>query len=140
MKKSVVVSSQNGNDGEVCEEEHIIDAGDTSEDDESPAAEEAVIDAEEKVENDGMDAHDDTVVCSIHHLVIQKMVLMGVAITSEEERETLKLFPAVCLQFNCDCSYIAHQYHTRSWILHYEFMIMQLLGRSFRNSLQMILS
>ena len=38
MKKSVVIPSQNSDDGEVFEEEHIIDAGDTSEDDESPAA------------------------------------------------------------------------------------------------------
>ena len=104
MKKSVVIPSENSDDGEVSEEEHIIDAGDSSEDDESPAAEEAVIDAEENVEDDGQVAHDDAVVHSIHDLAIQKMASTGVAMTSEEEREALKLFPVVCLQFNSDCS------------------------------------
>ena len=102
MKKSVVIPSQNDDDGEVSEEEHIIDAGDTSEDDESPAAEEAAIDAEENVEDDGQVAHDDAVVRSIHDLAIQKMATTGVTITAEEEREALKLFPAVCLQLNSD--------------------------------------
>ena len=83
---------------------HIIDAGDTSEDDESPAGEEAVIDAEENVEDDGQVAHDDAVVHSIHDLAIQKMASMGVAMGSIEEREALKLLPAICLQFNPDCS------------------------------------
>ena len=99
MKKSVVIPSD---DGEVSEEEHIIDSGDTSEDDESPAAEEAVIDAEENVEDDGQVAHDDAVVRSIHDLAIQKMAATGVMMTAEEEREALKLFPAVCLQLNSD--------------------------------------
>ena len=99
MKKSVVIPS-----GEASKEEHIIDAGDTSEDDESPAAEEAIIDAEENVEDDGQVTHDEAVVRSIHYLAIQKMASTGVAMTSEEERKALKLFPAVCLQFNSDCS------------------------------------
>jgi hypothetical protein len=102
VKKSVVIASQNDNDGEVSEEEYIIDAGDTSEDEESPAAEEAAIDAEENVEDDGQVAHDDAVVRSSHDLAIQKMATMGVTMTAEEEREALKLFPAVCLQLNSD--------------------------------------
>ena len=52
---------------------------------------------------DGQVAHDDTVVHSIDDLSIQKRASMRVAITSEEEREALKIFPVVCLQFNCDC-------------------------------------
>lgn len=102
VKKSVVIPSQNDDDGEVSEEEHIIDAGDTSEDDESPAAEEAVIDAEENVEDDGQVAHDDAVVRSVHDHAIEKMASTGVTMTAEEEREALKLFPAVCLQINSD--------------------------------------
>ena len=37
----------------------------------------------------------DAVMHSIHDLAIQKLGSMGVAMTSEEEREALKLFPSV---------------------------------------------
>jgi len=54
------------------------------------------------VEDDGQVAHDDAVVHSSHDLAIQKMAIMGVTMTAEEEREALKLFPVVCLQLNSD--------------------------------------
>lgn len=135
MKKSVLVESQNNGDGEDDFEEHIIDAGDPAEDDDSPAAEEAALDAEENGEDDGQVAHDDAVVRSIHDMAIRDMATMGVRMSVEEEKEALKLFPAVCLHFNL--IYNAHPKYIRFLVLHAAFMITQLLTRSSKTSLTM---
>jgi hypothetical protein len=97
VRKSVKIpANTNGQDSDE-EIEYILDEGDVAEGDDSAAAEEAVIDAEENVEDDGQVAHDDAVVRSLKDVAIQEMAAKNIKMTTAEEREALKLFPAVIL-------------------------------------------
>ncbi|KAF8901916.1 hypothetical protein CPB84DRAFT_1679335, partial [Gymnopilus junonius] len=90
IRKAITVGPANE------EQEIIVEEGDVVESEEDSAImEEAVVDAEGNEGDDGQIAHDDAVVKSLHEVAIWEMRAQGVVMTAAEEREALKLFPAV---------------------------------------------